>query len=65
MEGDGDEELIHDPHLSSVDSLEETITDDPPPPDSGELPLPPITDTAVLTDELRDKIIKQVSHLIS
>ncbi|KAK9056024.1 hypothetical protein SSX86_027111 [Deinandra increscens subsp. villosa] len=66
MEGGGEEELIHDPDLSPLDSLEETIMDPPseqPPQESDELP--PATGTPTLTDELRDKIIRQVEYYLS
>ncbi|KAJ9565637.1 hypothetical protein OSB04_001603 [Centaurea solstitialis] len=70
---------IHDPaDFSSVDSPEETIVDshsEKPLQESHELPPPPATadaadiagtaDTATLTDELRDKIIKQVEYYLS
>ncbi|KAI3800689.1 hypothetical protein L1987_28783 [Smallanthus sonchifolius] len=65
----GGEEVIHDPDLSPVDSLEETIIDphsEQPPQESDELPPPsPATGTPTLTDELREKIIKQVEYYLS
>lgn len=61
---------IHNPDFSSVGSPEESIMDphsEKPLQESHELPPPPTTttDTATLTDELRDKIIKQVEYYLS
>ncbi|KAI3495568.1 hypothetical protein L1887_37912 [Cichorium endivia] len=71
MDGGGEEVImpIHDPDVSPVGSLEEPIMDhhsENQPQDSDEVPLPPpATDAATLTDELRDKIIKQVEYYFS
>lgn len=65
MEGGGkEEEAIHDPVLL----LEETLVDhhsEEPPNESDGLPPPPTAVTATLTDELREKIIKQVEYYLS
>lgn len=70
MEGGGEEVImpIHDPDVLPVGSPEETIMDphfDNQSPESDELPPPhpSAADTATLTDELRDKIIKQVCQI--
>ncbi|KAL4563607.1 hypothetical protein LXL04_027652 [Taraxacum kok-saghyz] len=72
MEGGGEELImpIHDPDVSPVGSLEETIMDphsENQPQESDDHPHPPpsATDTATLTDELRDKIIRQVEYYFS
>lgn len=73
MEGGGEDVImpIHDPDFSPVGSLEDTIMDphsENQPQESDELPPPPppsATDTATLTDELRDKIIRQVEYYFS
>ncbi|KVH88325.1 la-related protein 6A isoform X2 [Cynara cardunculus var. scolymus] len=71
MEGGGEDVImpIHDPDFSSVASPEETIMDphsEKPLQDSHELTPPiPSTTIATLTDELRDKIIKQVEYYLS
>ncbi|KAL7592125.1 la-related protein 6A [Lactuca sativa] len=72
MEGGGEEVImpIHDPDVLPVGSPEETIMDphfDNQSPESDELPPPhpSAADTATLTDELRDKIIKQVEYYFS
>ncbi|XP_071697716.1 la-related protein 6A [Rutidosis leptorrhynchoides] len=64
MEGGGDDDVISSFH----DHHEDTMIVDPH--DSDEhLPPPPTTDdataTAILTDDLRDKIIKQVEYYLS
>ncbi|KAL8192229.1 hypothetical protein R6Q57_027896 [Mikania cordata] len=60
----GGEEAIRDPDLSPVDSLEDHPSEQPPQ-GSDDLPPPPTTCAPTLTDDLRDKIIKQVEYYLS
>ncbi|XP_076897241.1 la-related protein 6A-like [Bidens hawaiensis] len=53
-----------DPDISTVDSITDHPSDEPPPQESDQLHLS-VTGTPVLTDELRDKIIKQVEYYLS
>ncbi|KAI3681109.1 hypothetical protein L6452_35892 [Arctium lappa] len=71
MEGGEEEDVIimpiHDPDFSSVASPEDMDPhSEEPLQECHELPPPPTTtDTATLTDELRDKIIRQVEYYLS